>query len=289
MKPFIVAALFVIVAVQISCSQKQGEQSANQQKKISDQGVNIAYTDNGKGDTTLLFVHGWCIDKSYWANQVSYFGRKYRVVTIDLPGFGESGKNRTVWNAASYGRDVDSVISQLNLKNVVLIGHSMAGDIVLEAAVNAPEKVIGLVGVDNFKNVNNSSPSKKDTADYEQAINQLKHNFKQTAFQYFNQDLFYKTTADSIKKKILADVAKADTAIATACMQLTDFDEVKKLIASGKKLYLINSDVTLTNSAGLRANKIPYQVKFIHAVGHFPMVEKPDEFNKALGKIIAEL
>ena len=289
MKPFILAALFVIVAVQISCSQKQGEQSANKQKKISDQGVNIAYTDNGKGDTTLLFVHGWCINKSYWANQVSYFGRKYRVVTIDLPGFGQSGKNRTVWNAVSYGRDVDSVISQLNLKNVVVIGHSMAGDIVLEAAVNAPGKVIGLVGVDNFKNVNNSAPSKKDTADYEQAINQLKHNFKQTAFQYFNQDLFYKTTADSIKKRILADVAKADTAIATACMQLSDFDEVKKLIASGKKLYLINSDVTLTNSAGLRANKIPYQVKFIHAVGHFPMVEKPDEFNKALGEIIAEL
>jgi pimeloyl-ACP methyl ester carboxylesterase len=289
MKPFIVATLFVIVAVQISCGQKQGEQSANQQKKISDQGVNIAYTDNGKGDTTLLFVHGWCINKSYWANQVSYFGRKYRVVTIDLPGFGQSGKNRTVWNAVSYGRDVDSVISQLNLKNVVLIGHSMAGDIVLEAAVNAPEKVIGLVGVDNFKNVNNSAPSKKDTANYEQAINQLKHNFKQTAFQYFNQDLFYKTTADSIKKRILADVAKADTAIATACMQLSDFDEVKKLRASGKKLYLINSDVTLTNSAGLRSNKIPYQVKFIHAVGHFPMVEKPDEFNKALGEIIAGL
>jgi pimeloyl-ACP methyl ester carboxylesterase len=140
MKPFIVVACFIIATGQISCSQKQTKQSANQQKKISDQGVNIAYTDNGKGDTTLLFVHGWCINKSYWTNQVSYFGKKYRVVTIDLPGFGQSGKNRTVWNAISYGRDVDSVISQLNLKNVVLIGHSMAGDIVLEAAVNAPEK-----------------------------------------------------------------------------------------------------------------------------------------------------
>ncbi|MDB5089843.1 MAG: Pimeloyl-ACP methyl ester carboxylesterase [Mucilaginibacter sp.] len=289
MKSFIVAACFVIALVQISCSQKQAKPSENQQKKISDQGVNIAYTDSGKGDTTLLFVHGWCINKSYWANQVGYFGKKYRVVTIDLPGFGQSGKNRTVWTAITYGRDVDSLISQLNLKNVVLIGHSMAGDIVLEAAVNAPEKVIGLVGVDNFKNVSSAVPSKKDTADYEQAINQLKHNFKQTASQYFNQDLFYRTTTDSIKKRILADVAKADTAIATACMQMNDFDEVKKLIASKKKLYLINSDVTLTNTTGLRANKIPYQIKFIHAVGHFPMIEKPEEFNKALEQIIAAL
>jgi pimeloyl-ACP methyl ester carboxylesterase len=64
---------------------------------------------------------------------------------------------------------------------------------------------------------------------------------------------------------------------------------VKELIASKKKLYLINSDVTLTNSTGLRANKIPYQIKFIHAVGHFPMVEKPVEFNKDLEAIIKEI
>ncbi len=289
MKPLIIAAFFIVTMIQISCSQKQDKQSASQPKKITDQGVNIAYTDNGKGDTTLLFVHGWCINKSYWANQVNYFDKKYRVVTIDLPGFGQSGKNRKIWNTEVYGRDVDSVMSQLNLKNVILIGHSMAGDIVLEAAVNAPEKVIGLVGVDNFKDVNDAVPTKKDTAEYEQAINQLKHNFKQTASQYFNQSLFYKTTADSIKKRILADVAKADTTIATACMQMSDFSETKKLIASKKKLCMINSDVTLTNSAWLRANKIPYQVKFIHAVGHFPMVEKPEEFNKALEEIIKGL
>ncbi|NVM62563.1 hypothetical protein FHW88_000839 [Mucilaginibacter sp. SG538B] len=34
--------------------------------KISNHGVNIAYTDTGKGDTTLLFVHGWRINKSYF-------------------------------------------------------------------------------------------------------------------------------------------------------------------------------------------------------------------------------
>ena len=159
MKFTFVALLFIIIAVQISCSQK----SSNQYKKISDQGVNIAYTDTGKGDTTLLLVHGWCLNRSYWANQVSYFSKKYRVVTIDLPGFGQSGKNRTVWTPETYGRDVDSVIAQLNLKNVILVGHSMAGDIVLQAAVNAPDKVIGLVGVDNFKGVNSAVPTKKDS------------------------------------------------------------------------------------------------------------------------------
>ena len=285
MKSFIFASIFIIASIQISCSQK----SSNQHKKISDQGVNIAYTDTGKGDTTLLLVHGWCLNRSYWANQVNYFSKKYRVVTIDLPGFGQSGKNRTVWTPQTYGQDVDSVIVQLKLKNVILVGHSMAGDIVLQAAVNAPDRVIGLVGVDNFKGVNNSIPTKKDSDEYSQVIGRLKQNFKKVATQYFNQDLFSKTTPDSIKTRILADAAKADTTIATACMMMNDFSEVKQLMAYRKKLYLINSDVTLTSSAGLRANKIPYQVMFIHGVGHFPMVETPEEFNKDLEAIIKSI
>lgn len=40
--------------------------------KIKNSGVNIAYLDTRKGDTTLLFVHGWCINKGYWSNQLTY-------------------------------------------------------------------------------------------------------------------------------------------------------------------------------------------------------------------------
>src|SRR4051794_27767027 len=145
------SALLILL---FSCnSNSKDSKAANSAVKVSDQGVNIAYSDTGKGDTTLLFVHGWCINRSYWSNQASYFSKKYRVVTIDLAGFGHSGKNRNVWNTDAYGRDIDSVISQLNLKNVVLIGHSMAGHIILQGAINNPDKVIAMVGVDNFKSV----------------------------------------------------------------------------------------------------------------------------------------
>lgn len=286
MKPFILSAFCILTFIQSSCTNNHKDKKPI---KITDKGVNIAYTDNGKGDTTLLFVHGWCINKTYWASQVKYFGDKYRIVTVDLPGFGESGKNRKVWNTETFSRDIDSVISQLNLKNVILIGHSMAGHIVLQAAIDNPQNVIGLVGVDNFKETGGPVPTKKDTADYKQVIDQLKHHFKHTAFEYVNTSLFYKTTVDSIKKRVLNDVAKADSVIAAACLELDDFSEAQKLKEVKKKIYLINSDYTKTDTTGFKVNHIPYQVFIIHATGHFPMIEKPQEFNILLRQIISKI
>jgi pimeloyl-ACP methyl ester carboxylesterase len=276
----------LLVLLQLSCINEH--KPANDHIKISDNGVNIAYTDTGKGDTALLLVHGWGLNKGYWTSQVNYFSKRFRVIAIDLPGFGESGKNRTVWNTEAYGRDVDSVIAQLHLNKVILVGHSMAGNIILQAAVNANGHVIGLVGVDNFKGVGHAE-TEQDKKDYAIAIDQMRHHFKPFATQYFNQALFYKTTADTIKKRILGDITKADSVIATDCMVEDNFDEVKQLQAVKKKLYLINSDYTPTDTTGLVSNHILCQIYYIHATGHFPMVEKPQEFNTALTDIIKQL
>ncbi len=95
----------------------------------------INYYQQGQGDTTLLFIHGWCIDGTYWKNQVEYFSKKYNVYAIDLPGFGKSKAERANWTIEEYANDVTAFIDTMNLRNVVIIGHSMAGDIMLQAAL----------------------------------------------------------------------------------------------------------------------------------------------------------
>jgi prepilin-type processing-associated H-X9-DG protein len=286
-------AVSILSATLISCNNKSKNSTSNIKGKIGlhNNGVNIAYADTGKNDTTLLFVHGWCINKTYWASQVTYFGKKYRVVAIDLPGFGQSGKNRSQWNTQAFSRDVDSVIKQLNLKKVILVGHSMSGDIVLQTAVDNPKQVIGLVVVDIFKNVGKSQiQTAQAKKEYAAAIDSLKHHFKQIAFEYFNQSLFYTTTTAAAKKRVLNDVAHVDTTIAAACMEQYDnYDEIAKLRQAKTKLYLINSDVNPTDTTHLAANKIPFKLLYVHATGHFPMIEKPQEFNALLDKAIADI
>jgi len=283
----------VLSGVVVSCTNSSQSSATNTGAKIAvhNDGVNIAYTDTGKNDTTLLFVHGWCINKSYWANQAAYFGKRYRVVAIDLPGFGQSGKNRNQWNTLAFSRDVDSVIKQLKLKKVILVGHSMSGDVVLQAALDNPKQVIGLVVVDIFKNVGKDEvQTEQAKKEYAAAIDSLKHHFKEIAFDYFNQALFYSTTTAAVKKRVLNDVAHVDTVIAAACMEPNDdFNEVAKLKAVKTKLYLINSDVEPTDTTHLAANKIPFKLLYIHATGHFPMIEKPQEFNALLEKAIADI
>ncbi|HRH60996.1 MAG TPA: alpha/beta hydrolase, partial [Chitinophagaceae bacterium] len=115
--------------------------------------VNLAYNISGSADTTLLFVHGWCINKEYFSSQADYFGKRYKVVTMDLGGHGKSGKQRFSWGVQNYASDVVTVIDSLALSNVILVGHSMGGDIILEAALQRPNKVIGCIGIDNFKDV----------------------------------------------------------------------------------------------------------------------------------------
>jgi pimeloyl-ACP methyl ester carboxylesterase len=290
MKQFIAFAYLVFALAQFACNHPSANsQSASGDKiSIENQGVRIDYTDTGKGDITLLFVHGWCINKTYWSDQVKQFSDQYRIITVDLPGFGESGKNRKNWTTQTYGKDIQTVMNQLNLKNVILIGHSMAGDIIVEAANDAPEKVIGLVGIDNFKGFGDV-PDSASKAEFAKAIVALKQNFRQVATEYFNEELFYTTTDSLVRKRVLNDVYQSDSVIAVASMEPGDFNEVTKLAATKKKIHLINSDVTPTDTTGFVANKIPYDILYIHATGHYPMIEKPAEFNALLKQTIDKI
>ncbi|WP_374951207.1 alpha/beta fold hydrolase [Mucilaginibacter sp.] len=291
MKPLKYLPLTFLFIGLLGCNSPQKKDNRKAKVKIVSNNVNIDYTDTGSGDTTLLFVHGWAINKTYWDSQVAHFKNRYRVVAIDLPGYGKSGRNRKVFNTAAFGQDIKNVIAQLHLKNVVLVGHSMAGDIILQGALDDPNHVIALVGVDNFKSA--GVVSKGDTVkarkEYEQAIAAMKKDFKQVAFQWFNQDLFYKTTPKNIRERILNDVAHTDTVAAVSSMEQDNFNEGDELVKANKKLYLINSDYQPTDTTGLVARKIPYKLLLIHATGHFPMVEKPEDFNAMLDKVMADI
>jgi pimeloyl-ACP methyl ester carboxylesterase len=114
-------------------------------------GVPIRYDDYGEGSPALVLVHGWSCDRSYWSEQVSALSVRHRVITVDLGGHGESGLGRENWTIAAFGADVAAVVESLDLDSVVLVGHSMGGDVIFQAARLLPDKVEALIMLDTYK------------------------------------------------------------------------------------------------------------------------------------------
>jgi len=116
-------------------------------------GVRLSFDNEGKGDVTIILVHGWSNTRSIWDAQVSHFSEKYMVIAVDLPGFGKSGNTRSEWTIASFGEDISTIIHQLNLKKVVLVGFSLGSPVVIEAANKVQDHILGVVLVDALQDV----------------------------------------------------------------------------------------------------------------------------------------
>lgn len=115
-------------------------------------GVTIRYDVRGTGEPALVLVHGWTNSRGIWGEHPQTLSRTHRVVALDLAGHGESGTNRREWTVDAFGDDVVAVVDQLALERVVLVGFSMGGAVVLEAAERlGPERVLGIVFVDTIK------------------------------------------------------------------------------------------------------------------------------------------
>ncbi len=285
--------LIVIASLSVSISKAQTQEKMTAKRiTIREKKVEINYFKLGQGDTTLLFLHGWCINATYWKNQIDFFSKNYCVYAIDLPGFGKSKTERSNWTIEEYANDVAAFIDTMNLKNVVIIGHSMAGEIMLQTALTNNSKIAGIVGVDNFKiiDVEFTPEQMKQMTDF---FPMLEKDFKNSAPVYADMMLFHPTTSVEVKDRVKTDFANSDSVIGYGTfmnqMQYSNTD-AQRLEQLNYKLYLINSDGFPTNETGLKNHcQSGFQVETISATGHYPMIEKPMEFNLILEKVLKEM
>jgi pimeloyl-ACP methyl ester carboxylesterase len=110
--------------------------------------VRLAFDDEGTGDPPLVFVPGWCCDRTLFAPQVDRFRRSRRVVALDLRGCGASPVTEDGYDIPSLAADVGALCDDLGLEQPVLVGHSLGGMIGLELAAARPDLVGAVVGVD---------------------------------------------------------------------------------------------------------------------------------------------
>ncbi|HLO54838.1 MAG TPA: alpha/beta hydrolase [Saprospiraceae bacterium] len=107
--------------------------------------IKIAYSDQGKGSETILFIHGLASYIPAWKNNVSALQTDYRCIAIDLPGYGKSSKGNYKVSMDFFAEVIHDFCVKLNIKNVVLAGHSMGGQISISTALKYPDLVSKLI------------------------------------------------------------------------------------------------------------------------------------------------
>jgi pimeloyl-ACP methyl ester carboxylesterase len=249
-------------------------------------GVPIHYEAKGKGEPALVFIHCWSCDRTLWENQVAFFAKNHRVVTIDLPGHGESGKGRTNWSIDGYGEDVKRVVTKLDLKRVVLIGSSMGGPVVLEAARLMPERVVAIVPVDTLQNVEQKMSGEQVDA----MMKQIQSDYKAQITQYANQYLFAPGTPAAVKARVLSQAISMPTELGMPIIRASSqYDPIPTLRTLKMPIRAINSDLYPTNIEGNRKYAPQFEAAIIKGVGHYPMLEDPALFNELLAGVLRDL
>lgn len=164
----------------------------------------ISFTDQGKG-TAIVLLHGFLENQKMWDSFLYEWSKKFRIITIDLLGHGETecmGYVHTMENNADV---VHEVLSELRLRKAIIIGHSMGGYVALAFAELYPEMMKGLV----LLNSTSRADSEERKLNRDRAIKAVKQSFQNfislsisNLFSEENRERL-KETIDNVKREAL--------------------------------------------------------------------------------------
>jgi pimeloyl-ACP methyl ester carboxylesterase len=239
-------------------------------------GRKVHYSTYGEGKQAVVLIHGWTCDESVWAANVAELAQHFRVLTVDLPGHGQSEAAPSN-SMETYADAVTAAMQHAKIKRAVLVGHSMGGAVILAFARRYPEQTDALVGVDavfldaataeKFKGFASRFEGPGGPAAREQMI----------------RSLFSTATTKEAQEHILKIMLATPEAVAVGAMQAMwapafwsdDRIDLPMLeIAAGN-----NTFVTLE---ALQRRFPKAELQRVEGTGHFLMMERPVEFDRSL-------
>ena len=245
----------------------------------------------GQGAPPILFVHGFACSLDDWRFQVEHFSKSHEVVACDLRGHGQTPGRPQECSIEHYGGDVAALINNLELRNVVLVGHSMGCRVVLEAARLVPRKVSSLILVDGSRN----ATSDPEAAEKGARATVDKMGYAKFAEALFRQ-MFFKPSAEA--DAIVARAVKSSAEFGPAlwpCITRWDAGSMDAAFAAIKAPVLAIQSTTRNaqlQRAPLRpGDSSPWldylkskgaRVEIIPDTGHFTMLEQPERVNRLI-------
>jgi pimeloyl-ACP methyl ester carboxylesterase len=242
-------------------------------------GARIHYINYGKGDEALVLIHGWTQSADAWRDNVPDFAKRNRVIVVELPGHGQSDKPETTYSMGYFARAVGAVMRDAKVKRAVLVGHSMGTPIARQFYRKYPEKTLAIVIVDG---------SLRPFGD-KAVMDQMMKGFRGPQYRdAVNQMLAFisgPNISSEVKQRInTASMNTPQNVLVSAFEGMLDPSIWREDKINVPVLAIMAKTALLPASAEESFRQIAPKLEFhvFDGVGHFLMMEKPQEFDASV-------
>jgi pimeloyl-ACP methyl ester carboxylesterase len=257
----------------------RAEESHGVARSTQIDGAKIHYTEYGAGENVLVFIHGWSCDETFWARQAPVLGAKFHVITVDLPGHGQSDKPQIAYTMDLYTRAIDAVLRDAKVKAATLVGHSNGTPVIRQFYRKFPEKTRALVIVEG------GLRPLGDKAMMEKFVARLKApNYEENTGKLI--DSMTSPIQDAaLREKIKTTMMRTPQYVAASEFDSTLDPELWKPDKINVPVLMILAKQPAWSAEyeqfvrGIVPD-LDYQVW--EGVSHFLMMEKPEQFNSAI-------
>ena len=246
----------------------------------------IHYVTLGRGNSTIVFIHGWAGHIGIWREQVSALADKAKLIFIDLPGHGKSDKPQAAYTLDFFARAVLAVLQDAQVGKAVFVAHSMGAAVLCQIYRLAPEKVSALISVDGLLRRPAGTPEQAKALILPfGAPGYLNH-----ARNFLNA-FFPIPGSEALRDRLMPEMLATPQHVMLGSMVgMFGPDQ------SDWALEKVNAPVAAINAPGTWfANGYESQIRSLNpqsdyivmdAVGHFLMLERPAEFNATLSGVL---
>ncbi len=263
--------------------------------KKSNNNLDWNYDIEGEGQT-LLFIHGWGVDRRIWRQQLKHFSQYYKVLSVDLPGHGESSWHKVRLDVMA--QDIKEILECENICQVIIVGSSLGGMLALKMYDLFPAMIERLIFVGSIPKFAKSQdyPYGLDVARIRKLNTQLNSDYPGVINVFF-RSLFTKEERSTRRYKWLQKFRRTDKSpVKQALVEYLDIIENEDLRHVLKKVTIPTQFINGTDDYICNHGAVDYlkklspnaQFYIFDKCGHFPFLSKPHEFNEVLENFLKQ-